>query len=378
MTRSVFRETESEDNMAIMPVVIVIDEDGDRFTPVNSWKEGLVFHLEKMGCEVHSYDNQYWFLDEIRKTKYAIESGRLLAVIVDEGRYGDDQHLAIIRSIRSMSPTVPVIVIPQGARHEVKGIEGYKRIYRYYYSERRMLSLIQSWKRTLTLPRDHFDARGQSDTAFITRQLLHAYQANLEEDNELGTPDYNGQILAEAFRIRMLPAAMLRREFDDTVRSQAKELADPGDAVFEQELQNVGILCRQDPHQLWRMIKKARGDQSGGSKGEDVEGFAIDPQSLEYARTRGFGSHGIARIYVEQRLEIITELSGKTVSKKPIQITSGIFFPEVSGIRVPIVVLDSADSQDPAMKRIGEFLRQRRIAIPISVKFSPDFILSVL
>jgi hypothetical protein len=370
--------------MSILPVVVYVEKIDLSWIGGNPAREALIYHLKTTcDCEVYAYGNQHGFLDDFTRIRQAIESKRVLAVIVDECKYDEEQHLVVISKIRELTKTVPIIVFPHGF-DGAKGIEGYKGIYdKYHNTSRRLSNLIKRWRKNIQLPLDHFDAKDTADVRRIVGQLEHVYQSTMLDGNETGVADTNGQVVAEAIRLRLCPAELFRDQFDMIIQSEPCVLQDPGRETYDQQIELIRSKCLDNNYEFFQLLGKARGNTIGGSSGDKVEGFAIDPVTLEYFRTHGYGTHQSARIRLESRIKRISNLKGQRCTLKnekeaERRIVTGELFVQVPGFTIPIIQFEAYWVKGEVGRKIAAFLRDKRLALPISVDDEKDFELCLI
>ena len=280
----------------------------------------------------------------------------------------------MIRTIRGLSQSVPIVVFPEKWTEGATGVEGYRRIYtKYHNTSRRLSNLIRRWRKDMKLPLDHFGTESPAETRRVVGQLQHVYQRHYLDGNELGTPDHNGQTVAQAMRIRLCPAWLFREEFDEALREEPSLLVDHGKEAYEHQMQVMRVMCEADGDPLWRLLYDSRGDTTGGSSGNKVEGFAIDPVTLEYFRTGGYGAHRCAAMNLEHRLSWIADLEGvnrrsmKKANAIENRIVTGELFQEVPGFTFPVIQFSAYSLRDGVGQRIAQFLKNSRLGLPLAM-----------
>lgn len=349
------------------PIVILVmrlcnslTEDTDIF------REALISHLKNnLGCEVLAYDFVEDFVSDLARLKGVIESKRVVAAIIKEYEYDEDAHQIALRQVRELDKRLPIFFYPHKTKDEVKGLEGFKRVYiRYQYSTR-ALDLLKKQIKRFVVPLDFFGTQNQQEVERVSNCLAHAYQEQYLDGKELGTPDYNHQVVAEALRVR-LTKELIQEEFDSTLGREPEIALPPSALVYQAEVVTVKKMCVESQQEFFWLLKIARGNISPGSQGDDAQGFAIDPLTLKYCRTSGWGCHQLAPLRLEYLLQYAEDLNGVPWKKRKSareRIISGVFFPKVDGFASPIVQLAFPTEEEE--KRLVDFFEKTRIAIPV-------------
>ena len=352
------------------PVVILVMRDINSLTGQGDiFREALISCLKNtLGCEALAYSLIHDFTDDLAKVKGVIESKKVVAVIIQEDEYDEDLHQIVVKQVRVVDKNLPIIIFPHRDKEDVKGIEGFKRIYFYCILSKRVIPLLKRWLKKMVVPLDFFGAQNQQEVERVSDCLANAYQKQYLDGRELAVPDYNHQVVAEAMRVR-LTKELIQEEFDSTLGREPKMVSASDIAVYEKEVALIKQMCakKEGQNDLWNLLHNARGYMSPGSQGDNVEGFAIEPVTLEYSRTAGFGCHQLARDRLEYRLEYLIGLNGgKSFRRRKYpsnRIISGLFFPEVDGFKIPIVQFREIEENDK--DSLKGFFTDTRLAIPL-------------
>jgi hypothetical protein len=378
--------------MAQKPNIIYIESASWNMRPGNPYRDALSYFLRQhCGCEVSIYDYDTGFDKDFANAEQNLKNGRLICVIVKQEEY-DDVHMRVIEKVRSgLSKTLPIVVIPAGWEKRFKPSAEYPLVYAYNYADAELVDLIKrlvaQWKPGL----NWLGAQTTQEQSTLLDQLENAYRSNyLGDDNEgmAGTPDRNHMIVAEALRLKLLPSTLIKAEFDDTlVRRTSLSISDVAEqtkpSVYLDELEKIRVMSDERRMEFDHELHRAMGQEpapGGGvyvtraSKGDNVQGFAIDPVTLETSISTGYGFHADAKDLLGYRIEMIDALSKGGNKAEPKEedryqsrgrIVEGLIFLGIKGFTTPIVRLYADGEDGETIKRIAHFLLGERRLIPV-------------
>ncbi|MDO8590522.1 MAG: hypothetical protein Q7R65_00930 [bacterium] len=343
---------------------------------------------EHCGCEVILYDNDYYFDEERGRLKKLVDSNSLILVIAKQERYSE-QHKEIVAKVRDgFSKTLPIVVIPDGFGDErFNGDPADPLVYVYDHTDAELVTLVNRLVAEWKPPLNWLGAETPEDQAILLQQLENAYRKHyLDDDSDrmLGSPDHNHQVVAEALRIRLLPSSLIKAEFDDTIERKVRVFVTAQTSVYEKELERIRTMTEDERKEFDHRLMRARGyepAEGGGvfvtraTCGNGVNGFAIDPVTLENLTTHRFGEHHLAKDMLARRIERIEalrnrkncyELSEDDERKCHWRLMSGLIFSEIDGFTTPILCLYREDVDDEGVKKVASFLRKEMMFIPVT------------
>lgn len=365
--------------MKTKPTVVYIESDSSgTFSENNYDKDALIYFLRNQcECEVLHYLWDILFEKDIEKIKRYYTYNHLMLVIVKQEDYSD-QHEVVINLVRSLSKDTPIIVIPSWGEKRFKG-NACKKLYAFHHSSKELISLVTKLRSEWIPSEDWLGVETSQGRAILTEQLKDAYLANhFCDDGMLGTPDYNHMIVAEALRIKLIPSDFIKEEFDDTIKSDKNNFAIIDDSVFKKEIKIIAQMNdgerKEFLNKLMRKMNREPCDSGGYvvtdvSCGSGVNGFAIDPITLETQFTYRFGEHHLAGQLLEYRVECIEQMlhNGPLSEDEELdcksRIITGLIFSKVNGFSIPILRLQ-VNCID---KRTIDFLYSLKKFIPINV-----------
>ena len=78
--------------MSNKPIVILVMKEINSITGVSdSGRDALIYTLRNvLGCKVVTYGYDHYFLEDLLRVKNLVQSGKVLAVIVEEFEYDED------------------------------------------------------------------------------------------------------------------------------------------------------------------------------------------------------------------------------------------------------------------------------------------------
>jgi len=371
------------------PIIVYIESDGKCFSDDNPDRGALSYFLrEHCGCEVILYNNDYYFDEERDRLKKLVDSNSLILVIIKQEMYSD-QHKEIIAKVRDgFSKTLTVVVIPDGFGDErFNGDPADPLVYIYDHTDAELVTLVNRLVSEWKPPLNWLGAETPEDQAILLQQLENAYRKYyLDDDSDrmFGSPDYNHQVVAEALRIRLLPSSLIKAEFDDTIERKVRVFVTAQTSVYEKESERIRTMTEDECKEFGHCLMRARGYEpieSGGvyvtsfSRGANVNGFAIDPVTLENLTTHRFGEHHLAKDMLARRIKSIEELRSRKnyyglgvddEHKCHWRLMSGLIFLEIDGFTTPILCLYRNNTDDEGVKKVVSFLRKERKYIPVT------------
>jgi len=376
--------------MARKPIVAYIESDSSGvWNDENPNRDALSYFLrERCGCEVISYYNGYYFEEDLARLKRYADYGVLALVIVKQEEYSD-QHQRIIELVRKdISVGLPIVVIPKGwGDKRFDGSSDDELVYAFDYDNGGLIELIDNFVASWGPPSDWLRAETRENQAILMSQLEMAYRKHYLGDNDelaLGVPDYNGQIVAEALRIRLLPSQLLKAEFDDTIEEVSRDFITTERKVYEEEVSRIRAMSDAERTDFNHLLMRARGyepAEGGGiyvrrvGCGGGVNGFAIDPVTMETLITRRLGEHHMAKDKLSRRVQSIEGLQtgvgiyGLTEEgyrECCWRIISGLIFSDIEGFFTPILQLHREDVEEEDLKKAAGYIRGGQKFIPVT------------
>jgi hypothetical protein len=376
--------------MARKPIVVHVEGDGGGYSDGNPDRDAFRYFLQAhCDCEVIPYNDEY-DLDRAKgKIKSYINHGAVILVVINQDRYSE-QHLRAIATVRELSVDLSIVVIPSWRSDEkFEGDPNDNQIYIYqHHSDKELIGFIRQLASAWQAPLDWLGAETDADRAILMGHLENAYQTHYLSDDSLrilGTPDHNHQVVAQALRIKILPANLIKTEFDDTIPAIDHAFAAVNASVYQQEVERIRNMDDDERTKLDHKLQRARGHEpteGGGvyvtrvSCGEGVAGLAIDPETLEYLVTTRHGEHHMAKDLLAPRIQAIDAMK---LSKREIELTQeeewapkrrimkGLVFSKIQGFTTPIVCIwNNFHSGKEGVKRVAAFLMQQQKFIPVN------------
>jgi hypothetical protein len=108
--------------------------------------------------------------------------------------------------------------------------------------------------------------------------------------------------------------------------------------------------------------------------GDKINGFAIDPITLEILITTRFGTHHMATQLLANRIEHIEalrqrkhwcDLKEKERNKCLWRLIAGLIFSEIKGFSTPILQLFTHDAEPEAMREVMRWLKKQQKFLPV-------------
>ncbi len=377
--------------MAQKPVVVYIEDTHGTMGLGNFEQEALRVFLEKdRECNVHCYSGFWGFEDDLDQFRKYAKHGLLVLVIVAQEKYSDEQHTRALETVRQhLGKQIPVVVIPDGYRDRFKGTDD-AFVYAHDHTDPEFAELIDATLKAWTPPVDWLGADTPADRARLGRQLRRSYRANHPDDERaVAVGDHNHMTVAQALRIRMLPSACLKSEFEDSLERKTRRFDSADSGVYECEVEIVRSMTDEERTRFDESLSIARGhiSQRGGgikvasvSCGSDVNGYAIDPETLETRVTYGFGEHHKVKKLLSYRVHRILAWRKKkhyfdmeddetddrvTEARIRARFLNGLIFTKIRGFETPIVQLwTNCASTEQINRAITHIFRERKF-IPV-------------
>jgi hypothetical protein len=287
------------------PVILYVES---RYGPLNGPnhnREALAFFLANdLDCEVSVYDYIEQLKEDTDRISKLIRNGWVILAILCKERYMEERCVEDIASIRELSSTLPILVLPS-----IFTADGFKatpempNVFAHMHEDpelsKLVLTLISAWKE----PKDVFRMRTVSEISILRDQLVNAYAVNnlCEGDSHmLGVPNENDRIILEAIRVGLVPAEFIKVEFDNTLQRRGQSFGPVEASDYDKELANVKSMNETARKEFHDNMLRARGmipHESGGvictgvGQGDNSWGFAIDWLTLQESITDRFGQH---------------------------------------------------------------------------------------
>lgn len=364
--------------MAGRPIVVYISKScsndaGDLFdrNGMDAWS---LYLSQYHGCDIRIFDWVNSFLKSAEQYRVLAEAGALVCVCLEYKRYEEPKWiLAEIQFIKNaVSQTIPIVLFgSESSKIEVSNHACAHFSFCDSDSIEYVAQLVSGWSSP-----DWLGAETELVERMLILRLEHAHRVQASEVSvyETGVADENYRVVAEALRLHLLPSSCLKEEFDVTVPIKLISSSSFSAEIFNEKTERIRKMSESERKAfsgqvLTRMGYYQRADGlwlvRGDSLGHGVNGFAIDPVTLECSFTNRHGLHGLARDELALRIGMFESLRGNDPLIKN-RIIPGLVF-HVSGFRVPIGVLFLGDSDDDEDQRkvVRKICGDRRF-IPVS------------
>ncbi len=219
-------------------------------------------------------------------------------------------------------------------------------------------------------PDNHFD------TEMRLRALEGAeasHSAKMADEDRLGVPSYDESMVSDWIRNRIdIPKDMIGGKGVFKVETSAQPEGD-----YERDLKILQALTKDQLDKLLATVEnESKKDKGLFSKGDLLNGYAIDPETLQSLQTRDH--HGTAKdlalsILYSMDDEKITENTENYLMRR---IIAGMVFFKVPGFRTPIIKFNpfvSVKTNDKVpednVKKISNHLKRERKLLPITSDF---------
>jgi hypothetical protein len=337
-------------------------------------------------CQVESFRWSDFLKNHLLRLKKAWNNGGLLCVLVEKSQYDmldEDKTIELING--SVSSVVPVLLFSSygpGADPSKLQPTNVKVFASDNEALKHCLSLRKDWKCSPTTI-DWFDVRNQEELGFLSRRLVTAYNAHHGDLEETAlapiSPDH--RLFAEALRMRLLPAQLVKEEFDEPnlVKVQQRSFAGIKKDVYDAEIAQIREMNDSEREGFYHSLLFATGcapTGNGGvvrfeaSRGSDNIGFAIDAASFEFATSSSFGLHAYAKQSLEYRLErlqmIRIGICGPDAVLEDVghYIIEGLIIPKFKGFESPLLILYGRPDEELFQVVVQHILSERKY-IPI-------------
>ncbi len=372
--------------MPMKPSIIYI-ESPHRYSDYDNHDRAALSYIlrERCGCNIILYDSESDFNENFTAVKKQVNLELTIAVIVRQQKY-DYQHVRMIKKIRQdLSATIPIIVIPEmnGETEAFKSSSEDPVTYGFDHYDICLINLVESLVAGWNRPINWLGAETCREQGRLMIQLENAHIVNYPDDERtFGASNTNDQIVAEALRIKLLPTQFLKAEFDDTLPNKAQvfEIIEP--SIYEIEVARLRTQTNLERESLKNSMTRAEGYEPMGdgglrrvemSCGNDVNGYAIDPITMENLVTTSFGDHHLAAQKLEPRIAYIESFKRRnddeTTNKKECclwRLVKGLIFLQLNGFSTPILCIHHTEGlEKDQLRRIVEFIRNERKFIPV-------------
>lgn len=343
------------------PVVLVIGSDDLGLDKgMSYYRDGFCYHLkETFGCETLIFDNIYKFLNAIEDVKFLNKTGRLVMALVIQDKHEKDEHLRISKILRKrICRNLPIV--------RIKNIWGSGSIRGYWFEDKKLQKLIKEQLSNFNPIKNYFGVETRSESNSLLSQLEKAYWRNYSDT----ISSTNDQVVFEALRLRLLPPELIKEEFDDALRNtvnfDAIQLS-----IFQKECKLIKDMSPEEREDFLERLQRLIGSV-GGSCGDNVSALAIDPITLQYSISSGFGNHNVAKIDTAGRMKMAIRLkTGESLTyKEETEIEATILnglIVKVNRFKTPIlrIMHDESDVPRDVLMRIGQVFIEKRELIPV-------------
>jgi len=352
----------------------------------NPERDALYYFLrERCGYEVLLYDYDWYFREDLPRLKKYSQASQIILVMVCQQEYSNEHERVISQVRKELSAEMPIVVFPGGFGEQFKERSDDK-VYTFYHTDAELIEFIKllalKWKPPTTI----LGVGTEEERNLLLSQLENAYTKHyLQEDDErmFGTPDFNHSIVAEALRIGLLPTIFLKEEFDDTLEEDERVFIPSKPSVYRQELRRIQKMTPEERKCFADTILRAWGREpaEGGGVyvtrvncGSKVNGYAIDPITLETLINHRFGLHHMTGEMLARRILNIEalrtrkyrwDLSEDEERDCKWRLITGLIFNEIPGFETPILQLRTHESNNDHIRKIARLLKNQQVFIPV-------------
>lgn len=336
------------------------------------------------GYNVFQYENKEEFITDLPRLKKYYSQLQLVLIIIEEEEYSD-QHKQIYQIIRKqISIDIPIVIRPNKTKKELIANRKDKALHILYGTELKFINFIKELMANSKPSKNYFGVETIEDQGILMNNLKNAYRhhyLNSQEDKMLGTPDNNHIIVAEALRLRLFPCNF-REEFDDTIPSRPQKFLSIESSVYDAEVKRVEEMSEQERQYLKNKILQLRGYENGYKArmgcSINVNGFAIDPITLETLTTTRSSEHYYAGQKLANRIKIIESLKkGKDyfyLSKEEIndchyRLITGLIFFKIENFETPLLQFFEDNNKDD-FEKVIKFILKQKMFIPIDYEIN--------
>jgi hypothetical protein len=361
------------------PIIVYIDDNDDGFFSgrnENPERDGLSYFLrENCQCDVINYDDQRDFENNLLTLKRYFYFQQLILIIIKQEKYCS-QHLDLINLIRQeLSTNLPIVVIPNFHNDKVFSGSDDALIYALFPEDKKLVELINDLKINWQEPNDWLGADTKKDQSLLMKNLENAYRQHYFDDTMLGVPDYNHMVVAEALRLKSLPSSYLKAEFEDTICNFSFFNLKPESSIYHQEIKKIRTMNDDEKRNLIIQIMAIRGYRSHengwiverATCGHQVNGFAIDPITLETLITTRPGMHHKAGYLLSRRIKVIEGIKnqesyydGAEHNTLERRLITGLIYLIVPGFKTPILQLNEHGANPVNLQKIMPLLKRQQ------------------
>lgn len=228
----------------VRPVVVYVEEYYDWFGDhPNTDRDALEYLLRHdCGCDVLAYQNIREFKADIGRIKKLIKDKRAVLFIAKQEEYVND-HRTFRRIVRNVSARVPIVILSKiWGRKRPRG-SFKRRTFVFWLSDDDLVNFVKRLTAKCKSLPNWYGAESFEDQANLQHNLQPAYTQNYladtAEETLLGAADTNGQVVAEALRLRLLPAELVKKEFDDVIRICVSHYEFSPNGVYDLETDRI-------------------------------------------------------------------------------------------------------------------------------------------
>ena len=234
----------------------------------------------------------------------------------------------------------------------------------YWYEDEKLYDLIKIYVSDFNPRTNYFGVETRDDCNLLISQLEAVYNDNYSES----IPSSNDTVALEAIRLRLLPPEIIKEEFDKPLRKKI-DFREIPQGAFKEEILRIDSMTQQEREEMVKSFKYIL-EEITTRNAYNVSGFAIDPITMEYSISSGFGNHGLARLNIDHIIEMIENLNRSKdkqefnkdeLRDRKNMIIGGFIF---TNFKVPILmIMSEADNQN--VLKIGRFFIDQRKFVPI-------------
>jgi hypothetical protein len=191
-----------------------------------------------------------------------------------------------------------------------------------------------------------------------------SYQAKLEDEDRLEILNLDESINQDHIRNRIEPPADLvsGREI-----LRVETIKQP-EGDYEKDLEKLKSLTPKQIEKLLTEIEEKSGKTF--SKGDLLNGYAIDPETLESLQNvRHDGTIQLLAINIMRKLLTLGKIKDGSFNSIERRIIGGFVYLEVPGLKTPIVELWSWEFPEEDVERIANHIKKERKLLPINSHF---------
>lgn len=372
--------------MSGKPIIAYIEREGYGTFAANHQRDALSYFLrEHCGCQIVQYHYTHDFEADLSWLRKHTGCNQLILVIIKQEQYSD-QHLNILQLVRTkLSKNLPIVVIPEGwGDEQFSGIPGDNAIYIFDHTDPELIDLVNHLVALWKPLNNWLGAESSEDQVMLMKRLEKAYRQHYlsyEDDLTLGTPDIDHMVIAEALRIRLLPAEFIKAEYDDIIEQSFRAFIPTTISTYEQETEKIKLMSDIERRSFANMLLTARGCkpcadgigliQARGSYGEGVNGFAIDPITLESLITYTTGEHRVVGNLLAKRILIIEALRNRKKHYEIVdeneqewrcccRLITGLIFSSIKGFTTPILQIYTGEATEDQIRKVANFINLQR------------------